>query len=261
MVDFELNHLKIADLSLGADYWGPLQTLLVKPVELEHLVQPWTCHKTWRVVRDEADVTPFYTITISILGTLKNQEQVRELESLCDKLCLPIYHGDDRWTSPDPTGGSSGGSIPEIKMVKKFGGEFSSNAEQRLKELYETVKKIVLQHRITEDFSLETTGYSWADTIQRVYREKEMINAPSMAEYIASSTLQKQIVYYAPSAQIHVIIPDEKTYPKYVYQGHHQGKEKFGISQVVDVLSVTARPEYIEPDIVVVSNYVWPGRK
>lgn len=143
--------------------------------DVSHLKGYWDFRNGQRKTLEGATT---WDITIRIIG-MPEQRQIRLLRVLCDRLDLPKRQGDGYFTTyGEGSGGEGGNTYPWIILRKRlitFSENENAISERKLTDLYESVKRVVVEEGITNQFVLTNIiprlkGLTLGQYVKKYYR-------------------------------------------------------------------------------------------
>ncbi|MBI3633934.1 MAG: hypothetical protein HY226_06645 [Candidatus Vogelbacteria bacterium] len=193
LLEFELGIQKMDLADLRRDETRN-NFLLVEPAGPSIFNGFWSAHRSSRVVTTGDEVNPSFVFR-AIFHGLPNKEAIAEFEALGGTLYLPKQSDNGyTWTTEDENASCSGGT-PEVRIVKKFDGEITTQSEGLLIEMYEGIKNVLLRHK--------QIRYCPAEDAETEAR---------LDGHISKATLVDQTSWVAPCGIITAVIPIGEPY-------------------------------------------------
>lgn len=181
----------------------PFETSLsrtrILPSGLLHFCKPWDYSTTTEQLKSRENPTAHHEAQLRFYGKVTEKSQVKELQSLAERVFLPVRKREDYWETRTDDGGG-GGNIPQIVLKQHFPGEMTRQAERDMNAFYNAILDFVLKYEITEGFKVGDEQKPFAHLIESLNPGSNMHDSIRVSHAAYNTE-------YAPRLSIGLFIP------------------------------------------------------
>jgi len=201
---------ELADFEMGAlnsvKFKGSHSLRLIYPSDLKDLNIPWSYEVQNQNFSTYSDKSPKTVVKFNFVCKVPEDEALKDLKALVDQVYLPTQKENGDWELKTPYG-TSGGQQSDIDLMSTCEGKFTAETGKEIIALYKSVKEVVLNHRLIEEYRIVPSAPTWEELVHAANVQGDNLNQPELREMIEDSTAINQNTFYAPSMHVEHMVP------------------------------------------------------